>query len=48
MEEQKKCKACIYFPCLKVQCSIGNKQGCDNFISIIKHEINEIDKKRKE
>lgn len=48
MEKNKKCKNCIYFPCLKVQCSIGNKEGCDNFVSVIEKELKEIDKKREE
>lgn len=48
MEDEKECRKCVYFPCLKVQCSIGNKQGCDNFVSIVKNELKKIDNKRKE
>ena len=29
----KRCRDCANFPCLKVQCSIGNKEGCEDFKS---------------
>lgn len=48
MENKKDCKYCYYFPCLKVQCSFGNQEGCDNFVSIVEKELKEIDKKREE
>lgn len=39
------CRNCVFFPCLKVQCSFGNKQGCEDFLSIVENELNKIDKK---
>lgn len=29
----KKCQTCNRFPCLKVQCCIGNKEGCEDYES---------------
>lgn len=43
--DNKKCCICTYFPCLKFTCNIGNKQGCDEFKSIVTNEIEKIDKK---
>ena len=34
MEEKRICKNCIYFPCIKIQCEIGQK-GCNEFGSTI-------------
>ena len=39
------CKNCIYFPCLKFTCSIGNKEGCAEYKSIVQAEIENIDRK---
>ena len=39
----KKCKTCTYYPCLKTQCSIGNKEGCDDYKSTVQKEIERID-----
>lgn len=39
------CRNCCYFPCYKTICNIGNKQGCDNFKSVITKEIENISKK---
>lgn len=39
------CKTCIYFPCLKFTCNIGNKEGCDEYKSIVREEEEQIDKK---
>ena len=46
--EDKKCRTCLYFPCLKFTCNIGNKQGCDDFKSVVTNEIEKIDKKIEE
>lgn len=35
----KNCRTCTYYPCLKVQCSIGNKEGCEDYQSIVTTEI---------
>ena len=43
--EEKKCRNCTFFPCLHPICNIGNKEGCDNFKSIIQKEIENINKK---
>lgn len=29
----RKCQTCNSFPCLKVQCCIGNKDGCEDYES---------------
>ncbi len=39
------CRNCIYFPCLKFTCNIGDKTGCDEYKSIVQAEIENIDKK---
>ena len=44
MEEQKICRNCIYFPCTKPQCEIGQK-GCDDYESIVEAEIKKIGEK---
>lgn len=28
------CRECVYYPCTKPVCIMGNKRGCDNFRSI--------------
>lgn len=38
---EKNCKNCTYFPCLKPQCLIGNKEGCNDFKSISQTIIEE-------
>lgn len=45
MDYDEKCRNCVFFPCLRPTCNIGNKEGCDNFKSIIQKELEEIDKK---
>lgn len=37
------CRECYYFPCTKPVCIMGNKEGCDNFMSISSKEIKKID-----
>lgn len=39
MQKEKNCKNCAYFPCLNPICNIGNKEGCDDFKSVIQKEI---------
>jgi len=38
------CKTCTYYPCLKVQCNIGNKEGCNDYKNFVQSEIEKIDK----
>lgn len=47
MTSDKKCKTCTYFPCLHPQCSIGNKEGCDDYKSTVQKEIERIDNMKK-
>lgn len=37
------CRNCFYFPCFKNICNIGNKQGCEDYKSIVTKEIEKID-----
>lgn len=39
------CRNCIYFPCFKTVCNIGNKSGCEDYKSIITYELENVDKK---
>lgn len=39
------CRNCVYFPCLKFVCNIGDKTGCEEYKSIVKQELENIDKK---
>lgn len=43
--DNKKCQLCAYFPCLKFQCNIGNKEGCEDFKSYTGKKIEDINKK---
>ena len=43
--EKMNCKTCIYFPCLKFVCNIGNKEGCEDYKSVVRAEEEQIDKK---
>lgn len=36
---EEKCKNCTYFPCLKIQCNIKNKKGCNKFKSNVTNLI---------
>lgn len=40
----KKCQTCIYFPCTKFQCNILDKEGCENYESIVSKEIKSLEK----
>ena len=31
----KSCRTCAYFPCTKVNCTIGNKEPCNDYESTI-------------
>lgn len=42
------CRTCKYFPCLKFTCSLGNKEGCEDYKSIVEDEIEKIDKESEE
>ena len=48
MKEEKSCKNCIHYPCTKKECDIENKNGCNEYKSIIKSAIEIIDKCSKE
>lgn len=37
--QMKKCQTCRYFPCTKIQCNIENKEGCNDYRSIVQEEI---------
>ena len=38
---EKTCKTCLYFPCTKPQCEIGQK-GCNDYESTVNAEIKKI------
>jgi len=40
----KKCQTCAYFVCTKVQCNIGNKEGCEEYESRVSKEIKSLGK----
>lgn len=40
--ENKKCKNCILYPCLKKECDIHNKQGCRDFESTVQKELKDM------
>lgn len=42
------CRTCIYFPCLKYTCNIGNKEGCEDYKSIVTEEIENIKEEENE
>lgn len=40
----KRCNTCIYFPCLKTQCNLADKEGCGEYKSVSRAEMENIDK----
>lgn len=40
------CRTCIYFPCTKSQCEIG-QQGCNDYESTVTAEIKKINERSK-
>lgn len=48
MLNEKCCRNCIHFPCIKNDCDINNKQHCSKFKSITQSAIEIIDKCNKE
>lgn len=44
----KTCQTCIYYPCTKFVCNIGNKEGCEEYESIVSREIKSLGKCEKD
>jgi len=38
----KTCQTCTYFPCTKLVCNIGNKEGCEEYKSVVSKMIEEM------
>ena len=41
----KRCNTCIYFPCTKVQCNLAGQEGCGEYKSVSRAEMEKVDNK---